>query len=330
VLVLFPKKYVPHQEIELLQKAGPTDAEVNSVKEILISNHKAAIQNNSYWLFWILDAYKAVELQSSLMSFPSPPSSGKGHPSLPFTSAVAWRGHGKEGKEVEEKRQTSNATSSEKSFIDAIEEVAVARSLHYPQLLDSVVTRENLQNTFQTYFDLNRYVMVSLQPVAHKNDEADTFSSAAANDEQQEEDNCARGINIDQQCEVSSSSIIQDEQVVLVRQEDAIINSNDDETKKGASCFIHSSSAMCLGSSGGGSSSRIAGHHHQSSSPEAHETINGNDHCHFDRGGHMPSLSSASRRVHQQVVVGDSNNTSCLAAAVEEAVVVIDFASSQF
>mmetsp|Transcript_6231 Transcript_6231/g.10180 ORF Transcript_6231/g.10180 Transcript_6231/m.10180 type:complete len:1168 (+) Transcript_6231:46-3549(+) len=45
-----------------LQSHGPEEANLTSVAESMCKTHKDASSNSSYWLFWILDSYKAFEL----------------------------------------------------------------------------------------------------------------------------------------------------------------------------------------------------------------------------------------------------------------------------
>jgi hypothetical protein len=45
-----------------LQTNGPAEANVASVMESMCKTHKDATSNSSYWLFWILDSYKAFAL----------------------------------------------------------------------------------------------------------------------------------------------------------------------------------------------------------------------------------------------------------------------------
>lgn len=49
------------EELERFKAEGPTLEEVESAKSILTERHQKALENNSYHLFWLLDAYKAFK-----------------------------------------------------------------------------------------------------------------------------------------------------------------------------------------------------------------------------------------------------------------------------
>ena len=48
--------------VQSLQSVGPEVTKLNSVAEVMCKTHKDASNNASYWLFWILDSYKAYKL----------------------------------------------------------------------------------------------------------------------------------------------------------------------------------------------------------------------------------------------------------------------------
>ena len=50
-----------HDELGRARSHGPDDDELTAVRSLLAENHARATQNNSYWQFWLLDAYKAYE-----------------------------------------------------------------------------------------------------------------------------------------------------------------------------------------------------------------------------------------------------------------------------
>ena len=47
--------------IETLQREGPSEEEVETVRKVLLTSHQSALSNNSSWMFWLLDTYKTVE-----------------------------------------------------------------------------------------------------------------------------------------------------------------------------------------------------------------------------------------------------------------------------
>ena len=53
-----------HDELARARARGPDDEELASVRSLLAENHARATQNNSYWQFWLLDAYKAYEARA--------------------------------------------------------------------------------------------------------------------------------------------------------------------------------------------------------------------------------------------------------------------------
>ena len=52
------------EEVALVQEEGNvTEAEVEAVRQIACVRHRSALESNGSWMFWILDAAKAVELE---------------------------------------------------------------------------------------------------------------------------------------------------------------------------------------------------------------------------------------------------------------------------
>eukprot|EP00747_Dinoflagellata_sp_TGD_P018624 gnl/TRDRNA2_/TRDRNA2_126621_c0_seq1.p1 gnl/TRDRNA2_/TRDRNA2_126621_c0~~gnl/TRDRNA2_/TRDRNA2_126621_c0_seq1.p1 ORF type:complete len:559 (-),score=99.44 gnl/TRDRNA2_/TRDRNA2_126621_c0_seq1:83-1567(-) len=58
-------------EIARMATDGPSAEETEAVKSIAAGKHGLAMENNSYWLFWLLDAYKAWDMHVARLQLPS-------------------------------------------------------------------------------------------------------------------------------------------------------------------------------------------------------------------------------------------------------------------
>lgn len=50
------------ETLQGLRDNGPPAGEVDTIRKSLQHSHQVALKNNSYWLFWILDAFKSMDL----------------------------------------------------------------------------------------------------------------------------------------------------------------------------------------------------------------------------------------------------------------------------
>jgi predicted Zn-dependent peptidase len=113
-----------------LQDEGPEMSKLSSVTEAMCKTHNDASSNSSYWLFWILDSYKAYKLYE-------------------------WRWQHNSFKKDTDQIEPSCKWLERNGFLRASGAVSTIKN---------EVTCSVVQNIFQNVFDLNKSIIMNLMP----------------------------------------------------------------------------------------------------------------------------------------------------------------------
>lgn len=114
------------EEIQSLREMGPNEEVIQSVKESMLKSHKHNLSVPSYWLFWILDSFKAYQV----------------------TNCMKY--HDKTMKDMES--------------IQEYMQQAIERRVHGKIHLLENVSNELMTNMFYDHFHVDKAVIIDLRP----------------------------------------------------------------------------------------------------------------------------------------------------------------------
>jgi hypothetical protein len=132
------------EQIAVLHSQGPDEAIVQAIREAMLQQISQSLSSPSHWLFWILDAYKALRVHQFIRQDGS--TSG-GNDDDPHVSSAS-------------------VATSDVAWVNA---AAARRSTDKAAAIKAVVTRDVIWETYERFFSLDRYVLLTLEPLKAAN-----------------------------------------------------------------------------------------------------------------------------------------------------------------